>query len=76
MNREKQKAGYKVFRGRYHETFSWGVYEEITALIIAENESQARTRVEMKYPETNIKRWSFDEIPSHEGGVFELSRHD
>jgi len=76
MNRGEQKAGYKVFEGNYYESFSWGAYKEINVIIIAENESQAHSRAVMEYPETTIKDWTFDEIPSHEGGVFELSRHD
>lgn len=61
----------------FHATYGWygsyGAYEDIDAVCVAENASQAHTWAVMTYPETDVNLWSFEEIDTSKAGCHHIN---
>jgi hypothetical protein len=65
--------GLRVFHASYGWTGGWGVYEDIEAICIAENKSQAHTWAVMAYPDSIASLWIFEELDSSQAGCHHIS---
>jgi hypothetical protein len=65
--------GLRVYRASYGWTGGWGAYEDIDAICIAENKSQAHTWAVMTYPESDPNLWHFEEIDSSQAGCHHVT---